>query len=254
MVSRRIYRYLLKETNKLQKAWSHLPTSGYGRKLSLIRPAEAGEFNRHRHLPNGIADCSVLSSVDCAGDLMQIFADPLYGTTDDLKNAFSYFFRNTGPVNTENKQRAFSLLRSFDKLVRVDEQSSDNSEHGIRLLACSCHANSEESSFSDRSEMVQNVFVYRIMIANERETPVRLLGRRWIFSSYAGESWEIRGDGVIGQIPLIQPGTAFEYSSSVPLQCDGGFMDGELYFESSQEPSIFRVKLGQLCLQVSNIE
>ncbi len=79
-----------------------------------------------------------------------------------------------------------------------------------------------ESDPADR----RYVWGYTIEIANNRERPVRLMHRYWRITDAAGLTQEVRGPGVIGKQPMIEPGQAFSYSSFCPLTTPAGMMQG----------------------------
>jgi ApaG protein len=70
------------------------------------------------------------------------------------------------------------------------------------------------------------VWAYTIEIENLGAHPVRLMKRRWIITDAQGLSREVRGDGVVGQQPLIAPGESFTYTSSAALSTPYGMMYG----------------------------
>lgn len=69
-------------------------------------------------------------------------------------------------------------------------------------------------------------FVYRIHIANIGSVAVQLIARHWIITDAAGNVEEVRGLGVVGNQPLLQPGESFEYTSGCPLPTPVGTMRG----------------------------
>lgn len=69
-------------------------------------------------------------------------------------------------------------------------------------------------------------FLYTITISNEREEAVQLLSRHWIIRDEAGGVEEVRGPGVVGEQPVIMPGSHFEYTSGCPLTTATGTMEG----------------------------
>jgi ApaG protein len=69
-------------------------------------------------------------------------------------------------------------------------------------------------------------FLYTVRITNERGGPVQLLMRHWIISDATGKVEEVRGDGVVGEQPVLEPGEAFEYTSGCPLRTPFGAMRG----------------------------
>ena len=74
------------------------------------------------------------------------------------------------------------------------------------------------------------VFAYFVRIENVGDVAARLLTRRWLIHDAGGEDTEVRGDGVIGEQPLIQPGRVHEYSSFCVLTSPAGHMEGEYHF------------------------
>ena len=64
------------------------------------------------------------------------------------------------------------------------------------------------------------------MITNTGAETVRLRTRHWIITDASGRKQEVRGEGVIGEQPVLAPGERFEYTSAVPLTTASGFMTG----------------------------
>jgi ApaG protein len=81
---------------------------------------------------------------------------------------------------------------------------------------------------AEQSDPAQNryVFAYRIVIANEGDVAVRLVSRHWIITDGDHRVQEVRGDGVVGQQPTLEPGERFEYTSGVTLPTPVGTMRG----------------------------
>ncbi|REJ83399.1 MAG: Co2+/Mg2+ efflux protein ApaG [Acidobacteria bacterium] len=69
-------------------------------------------------------------------------------------------------------------------------------------------------------------FAYTIRITNVSQRTVQLLTRYWLITDGNGEQQEVRGDGVVGQQPVLEPGTQFEYTSFCPLSTEVGTMRG----------------------------
>lgn len=68
---------------------------------------------------------------------------------------------------------------------------------------------------------------YDIEIANLGDKAVTLMERRWRITDAAGRQQEVRGPGVVGEQPRIEPGEAFRYASGCPLSTPSGMMAGE---------------------------
>lgn len=80
----------------------------------------------------------------------------------------------------------------------------------------------------DQSDSEDDTFVwaYTIVISNESDRQVQLLSRHWIITDARGHVEEVRGPGVVGEQPILDPGDAFEYTSGCPLRTPTGFMQG----------------------------
>jgi ApaG protein len=70
------------------------------------------------------------------------------------------------------------------------------------------------------------VFAYTITIRNEGGQAAKLLTRHWIITDADGKVQEVRGDGVVGEQPHLQPGQGFRYSSGAVLETPVGTMHG----------------------------
>jgi len=69
-------------------------------------------------------------------------------------------------------------------------------------------------------------WAYTIEILNLSARAVRLINRYWRIVDAAGVEHEVRGDGVVGKQPVLQPGEAFTYTSGCPLTAPSGMMGG----------------------------
>jgi ApaG protein len=70
------------------------------------------------------------------------------------------------------------------------------------------------------------VFSYTITITNTGDVPAQLLSRHWIITDGEHRVQEVKGLGVVGQQPLLQPGESFEYSSGCSIATSVGTMHG----------------------------
>jgi ApaG protein len=78
------------------------------------------------------------------------------------------------------------------------------------------------------------VFSYTITILNEGNEAARLLRRLWLITDANGKVQEVRGDGVVGEQPHLQPGQGFRYSSGAILETPVGTMQGSYQMETDQ--------------------
>ena len=67
---------------------------------------------------------------------------------------------------------------------------------------------------------------YHIRVENGSEKSVQLLSRHWLITDGRGAVHEVRGEGVVGEMPLIAPGASFDYVSGCPLSTPTGSMKG----------------------------
>ena len=75
-------------------------------------------------------------------------------------------------------------------------------------------------------EKARWVFGYRVRIENEGGESVQLLTRHWKITDGRGRVVEVKGEGVVGEHPLLEPGEAFQYTSGTPLPTPTGIMAG----------------------------
>jgi ApaG protein len=73
-------------------------------------------------------------------------------------------------------------------------------------------------------------FAYAITITNTGSTPAQLISRHWIISDAKGHLDEVKGLGVVGQQPLLNPGESFRYTSGCRLSTPQGTMHGSFFF------------------------
>jgi len=84
-------------------------------------------------------------------------------------------------------------------------------------------------------EQDQFTFAYTITISNDSDRPVQLLSRHWIITDANDQAQEVRGEGVVGEQPVIEPGASFRYTSGATLATPLGYMQGT-YFMVVREP------------------
>jgi ApaG protein len=97
------------------------------------------------------------------------------------------------------------------------------------------------------------IYSYTILIENFSSDVVQLMNRHWIIRDAFGGVEEVRGAGVVGKQPLLQPGEVFEYTSFCPLKTPSGSMEGSFEMRNNLnekfEASISRFDLKSPLLQ-----
>ena len=92
---------------------------------------------------------------------------------------------------------------------------------GIRVRATPQYLEEESAPEDDRF-----FWAYTIDISNEGSETVQLRSRHWRITDAEGRTEEVRGPGVVGETPVIQPGSSFSYTSGCPLETPSGIMVG----------------------------
>ena len=75
------------------------------------------------------------------------------------------------------------------------------------------------------------VFAYTVTLRNAGQVPAKLMTRHWIITDANGRVQEVRGEGVVGEQPVLKPGQTFEYTSGTPLPTSSGIMLGRYEME-----------------------
>nr|WP_319564152.1 Co2+/Mg2+ efflux protein ApaG [uncultured Rhodoferax sp.] len=90
-------------------------------------------------------------------------------------------------------------------------------------------------------------FAYTITIRNTGKIAVQLISRTWNVNDANGHTEKVKGLGVVGQQPLLQPGEAFEYTSGTRLRTPTGTMHGS-YFCVTEDGDKFDVDVPMFVL------
>lgn len=100
------------------------------------------------------------------------------------------------------------------------------------------------SFLPEQSELAKGrwFWAYHIRIENAGEAPVRLLTRHWQITDNDGQRYEVQGEGVVGEQPIIAPGEAFDYVSGCPLETHKGAMEGS-YLMQRADGSTFEAAI-----------
>ena len=91
------------------------------------------------------------------------------------------------------------------------------------------------------------VFAYKITIANIGTIAAQLISRSWNVNDAGGHTEKVRGLGVVGQQPFLQPGEKFEYTSGTRLRTPTGTMHGS-YFCVAEDGERFEVDIPMFVL------
>lgn len=104
----------------------------------------------------------------------------------------------------------------------------------------------EEQSDPDRSHYV---FAYAVTIKNSGSVAAQLISRHWVITDANNNVQEVKGLGVVGHQPLLQPGEQFEYTSGTSLATPQGTMRGE-YFCVAEDGEQFETPIPEFVLSL----
>ena len=121
----------------------------------------------------------------------------------------------------------------MDEFTTSSEAVTEGVRVQVRAQPCPDRSNPAEGRW---------FFLYTIQISNEGEIAVQLTDRHWIIVDGSGQSQEVKGEGVVGSQPILQPGEGFEYTSGCPLPTPFGSMAGS-YRMQRRDGSEFQAEI-----------
>ncbi|WP_092494687.1 Co2+/Mg2+ efflux protein ApaG [Faunimonas pinastri] len=116
--------------------------------------------------------------------------------------------------------------------------------HGIRVTV-------EPQYMEDESDPVEARFfwAYTVEIENGSTGPVQIIARDWTITDQTGAVESVKGLGVVGEQPVIEPGSSFSYTSGCPLKTPSGFMVGT-YQAVGSEGEVFTIEIPAFSLDL----
>ena len=107
---------------------------------------------------------------------------------------------------------------------------------------------------AEQSDEADNrfVFSYTISLTNIGEVPVKLISRHWIITDANHDVQEVRGQGVVGEQPVLKPRQSFEYTSGTVLSTQVGTMSGS-YQMVAEDGTRFDAAIPQFVLSVPRV-
>ncbi len=120
--------------------------------------------------------------------------------------------------------------------------TSDTVTQGVRVQVMAQYS-------PEQSQPLQNqwFFLYTVEISNEGIETVQLISRHWIITDADHHVKEVRGLGVVGKQPVLDPGESFQYTSGCPLSTPFGSMRGT-YQMLKPDGERFDVEIGPFAL------
>jgi ApaG protein len=96
------------------------------------------------------------------------------------------------------------------------------------------------------------VFAYTITLRNTGSVAAQLISRHWVISDAQGLVQEVRGLGVVGAQPLLQPGETYEYTSGASIATSVGTMKGA-YQMVAADGTRFEAAIPEFTLSVPRV-
>jgi ApaG protein len=153
----------------------------------------------------------------------------------DQKNTLEDYHKNTG-----------NPLRYKEKSGQMPRMEEIN-QHGVVIQT-------QVNYLPEQSDEAGNrfVFSYTITITNLGQASAKLISRHWIITDAHNHVQEVRGQGVVGEQPLLKPSQSFEYTSGTVLTTQVGTMRGS-YQMQTEDGSQFEVEIPQFVLSVPRV-
>ena len=96
------------------------------------------------------------------------------------------------------------------------------------------------------------VFAYTITLRNTGSVAAQLISRHWIITDAQGQVQEVRGLGVVGAQPLLEPGQSFEYTSGAAIATAVGTMKGA-YQMVAKDGTRFEAPIPEFTLSIPRV-
>ena len=128
-----------------------------------------------------------------------------------------------------------------------NKRMSEENKYRITVSAQAFYV--EDQSDPDKNHYV---FGYTIKVTNNGDVAAQLVSRHWLITDSNHRVEEVRGLGVIGQQPTLQPGESFEYTSGCPLATPVGTMRGE-YQMVAADGTQFEAQIPEFTLSVPRV-
>ena len=111
----------------------------------------------------------------------------------------------------------------------------------------------ESTYLEDHSDPYEDSYLwsYKVIIKNNEKEKIKLISRHWKIFDSNGNFREVKGKGVVGEQPTIEPGDKFEYTSGTPLKTSSGIMHGS-YKMLSFDGKEFMVDIPAFSLDIPN--
>ncbi len=138
----------------------------------------------------------------------------------------------------------FCLLNPIARRARLTHNGGMNPTPEIQVSVISQFLQEHSAPQDGRY-----AFSYTITIRNQGVIPAQLISRHWVITHGSGKIEEVRGEGVVGEQPHLEPGQAFEYTSGAVLDAPVGTMHGS-YHMLTDDGTPFDAEIPRFTLSV----
>lgn len=132
-------------------------------------------------------------------------------------------------------------------MVRDSIAAMNESKYSVQVTAQAFYLADQSDEEND-----QYVFAYTIRITNTGSITAKLISRHWIITDADNQVQEVRGVGVVGEQPVLQPGQSFEYTSGSSLGTAVGTMRGT-YHLTADDGTKFDATIPEFTLSVPRV-
>lgn len=117
-----------------------------------------------------------------------------------------------------------------------------------------CSVTVDVTFIAEQSDIALNryTFAYHVKITNTGNIAAQLISRHWLITEANGTQQEVRGLGVIGAQPLLNPRERFEYNSGTVISTPMGKMQGS-YQMVAEDGKSFEVVIAPFELTMPRI-
>jgi len=124
---------------------------------------------------------------------------------------------------------------------------ADPSPYAIEIAAATRYLAGQSDEAAGRY-----VFAYTITLHNSGSVAAQLISRHWIITDAQGLVQEVRGLGVVGAQPLLEPGQSYEYTSGTAIATAVGTMKGS-YQMLASDGTRFEAPIPEFTLSVPRV-
>ncbi|UXY14113.1 Co2+/Mg2+ efflux protein ApaG [Chitiniphilus purpureus] len=127
------------------------------------------------------------------------------------------------------------------------QSEDENNKYCVQVAPRAMYVAEQSDEESNRY-----VFAYHITITNTGNVTVQLVSRHWVIRDMEDKVQEVRGLGVIGEQPVLEPGQSFEYMSGATLETPVGTMHGS-YQMRAVDGTEFETPIPEFVLSIPRI-